>query len=45
MNSMSSKFTLISLNVGGIRDKVKRKKIFEWCKSKKKSDIVFLQET
>ena len=45
MNSMSSKFTLISLNVGGIRDEVKRKKIFEWCKSKKKSDIVFLQET
>ena len=39
-----SQFTLLSLNVRGIRDRVKRKNIFEWCKSKG-GDIIFLQET
>ena len=39
-----SQFTLLSLNVRGIRDSVKRKNIFEWCKSKG-GDIIFLQET
>ena len=39
-----SQFTFLSLNVRGIRDKVKRRNIFEWCKSKG-SDVVFLQET
>ena len=37
-------FTLLSLNVRGIRDRVKRKNIFEWCKSKG-GDVIFLQET
>ena len=37
---MSNTFTLISLNVRGIRERVKRKNIFEWCKMKG-GDIVF----
>jgi len=41
---MSTGLTLISLNVRGIREKVKRKRILEWCKNKG-GDIVFLQET
>ena len=41
---MANMFTLISLNVRGIRERVKRKNIFEWCKMKG-GDIVFLQET
>ena len=38
-----SNFTLISLNVRGIRAITKRKQIFEWCKSKG-GDVIFLQE-
>jgi len=34
----------LSLNVKGIRDKIKRKSIFKWCKDQK-ADVVFLQET
>lgn len=30
---MSTGLTLISLNVRGIREKVKRKRILEWCKN------------
>ena len=41
---MSTGLTLISLNVRGIRENVKRKRILEWCKNKG-GDIVFLQET
>ena len=41
---MSTGFNLISLNVRGIRERDKRKRILEWCKHKK-GDIVFLQET
>ena len=41
---MDNMVTLISLNVRGIREKVKRKNIFEWCKVKG-GDIIFLQET
>ena len=39
-----SQLTLMSLNVRGIRDRAKRKKVFEWCKGKG-SDIILLQET
>ena len=39
-----SPFSMLSLNVRGIRENIKRKNIFEWCKSKG-SDITFLQET
>ena len=39
-NKMSNMFTLISLYVRGIRERVKRKNIFEWCKMKG-GDIVF----
>ena len=39
-----SQLTLLSLNVRGIRDRAKRKNVFEWCKSKG-SNIVLLQET
>ena len=35
---------LLTLNVRGIRDRVKRNNIFAWCKSKG-GDIIFLQET
>ena len=41
---MSTGLTLISLNVRGIREKVKRKRILEWCKNKR-GDIIFLHET
>ena len=41
---MTTGLTLISLNVRGIREKIKRKRILEWCKNKG-GDIVFLQET
>ena len=34
----------ISLNVKGLREKVKRQRIFAWCREKG-ADIVFLQET
>ena len=37
-------FSWITLNVRGLRNKDKRTRIFEWCKSKG-SDISFLQET
>ena len=40
-----SNVTFISLNVRGIRDRVKRKNIFEWCKSKGSDIVLFLQET
>ena len=36
--------TLIYVNVRGIRDRIKRKNIFEWTKSKG-GDVIFLQET
>ena len=36
--------SLLSVNVKGIREKVKRRSIFEWCKCQK-ADIVFLQES
>ena len=35
---------LLSLNVRGIRDKLKRSKIFSWINNQK-PDIVMLQET
>ena len=41
---MAAGLTLISLNVRGIRENVKRKSILEWCKNKR-GDIIFLQET
>ena len=37
-------FKLISLNVRGISNFKKRKMMFTWCR-KKKTDIIFLQET
>ena len=40
----SEKFKLISLNVRGISNFMKRRTIFTWCR-KKKGDIIFLQET
>ena len=43
MNKLN-KFTLISLNVRGLRERAKRKNIFEWCKIKG-GDVIFLQET
>ena len=39
-----SYFTLLTLNVRGLRDRIKRKNIFEFCRDKG-SNIVFLQET
>ena len=44
MDIMNTGLTLISLNVRGLREKLKRKRILEWCKNKG-GDIVFLQET
>ena len=44
MDSKNNNLKLISLNVRGIREKNKRKAIFEWCKNKK-GDIIMLQET
>ena len=35
---------LISLNVRGIRDRVKRKTIFDWVRTRR-ADVVMLQET
>ena len=37
--------TLISVNVRGIRDRIKRKNIFEWTVKSKGGDVIFLQET
>ena len=37
-------FHFISLNVRGMRDKMKRSEIFAWIRAQK-TDIVFLQET
>ena len=42
--SKVSSCNLISLNVKGIRDRNKRKNIFNWCKEKQ-GNIIFLQET
>ena len=39
-----SHFTLLTLNVRGLRDKTKRTNIFEFCRNKG-SNIAFLQET
>ena len=36
--------SFLSLNVRGLNDNKKRRKIFSWCK-KQNTDIVFLQET
>ena len=49
MRSMRSKgradlIKMISLNVSGIRNNVKRSALFEWMKSLK-VDLVFMQET
>ena len=41
---MATGLTLLTLNVRGIRDNAKRKRILEWCKTKRE-DIIFLQET
>ena len=41
---MTSNITFVSVNVRGLRDRVKRNHIFQWCKSKE-SNIVLLQET
>ena len=41
---MANGLTLISLNVRGVRESIKRKRILEWCKVKG-GDIIFLQET
>ena len=38
------KFHFVSLNVRGIRERLKRKKIFLWL-NRQKCDIAFLQET
>ena len=38
---MSTGLTLISLNVRGIREKVKRKRILEWCKNKRWDFFLF----
>ena len=40
---MAVKLSFMRLNVRGIRDRLKRVNIFEWCKTKKNS-IIFLQE-
>ena len=40
----SSLIHFVSLNVRGLRDKLKRSKIFLWLKQQK-SDIILLQET
>ena len=44
MNDVSTSLHLISLNVRGIRDIAKRRKIFAWLRAQK-ADIVCLQET
>ena len=44
MNNDTTSLFLVSLNVRGIRDKVKRSKIFSWLHAQK-TDIAFLQET
>ena len=44
LDKMNSNLTFVSLNVRGLRDKVKRRNVLEWCKSKG-SNIIFLQET
>ena len=41
---MAVKLSFMTLNVRGIRDRLKRVNIFEWCKTKKNS-IIFLQES
>ena len=41
---MAGKLSFMTLIVRGIRDRLKRVNIFEWCKTKKNS-IIFLQET
>jgi exonuclease III len=35
---------LLTLNAQGLRDKMKRQRVYEWCKHQN-SDIVFIQET
>ena len=44
LNKMNSNLTFLSLNVRGLRDKVKRRNVLEWC-NLKGSNIIFLQET
>ena len=39
------KLKIVSLNARGLRDHVKRRKIYRYCKLHCKADIVFLQET
>ena len=42
---MSGKLKIVSLNVRGMRNHVKRRKIFRFVKQKHKADIIMLQET
>ena len=35
---------ILTLNVQGIRDKNKQRRLFEWCKNQK-ADVTFIQET
>ena len=44
MNEQMQNISFLSLNVRGIRDRLKRSKIFSWI-NHQKSDIVMLQET
>ena len=44
IDNSSFNCNFLSLNVKGIRDKLKRESIFTWLKDKK-TDIIFLQET
>lgn len=41
---MADAFKLVSLNVKGISNFLKRRTMFTWCR-KRKADIMFLQET
>jgi len=45
MFSLKSRLSFCSLNARGLKDNVKRKGIFLFCKGQKKSHFVFLQET
>ena len=44
MDEQKQNISLLSLNVRGIRDKLKRSKIFSWIRHQR-SDIILLQET
>ena len=40
---MADNLKILSVNVRGLRDRVKRKKNFQWCKMS--GNVIFLQET